>query len=126
MKIIKVSLYLRSSFGFKICPFSHLIRNRKVDLDLTTVRTLIFVRLASLGERLGWYDMKTLLELSPKLLWCHPRPAKRTKIKAYGSYSYYSNDSNKSIFTNDSKLLFLGIPLLVIVVKVLTKGIKNI
>ena len=25
MKIIKVSLYLRSSFGFKICPFSHLI-----------------------------------------------------------------------------------------------------
>ena len=63
----------------------------------TTVRILIFVRLASLGERsasdtgLGWYDMKTL-DLT--------------------SDSYYSNDSNKSIFTNDSKLLFLGTLLL--------------
>ena len=28
------------------------------------------------------------------------------------SGSYYSNDSNKSIFTNHSKLLFLGILLL--------------
>ena len=42
------------------------------------------------------------------------------------SDSYYSNDSNKSIFTNDSKLLFLGILLQVIVVKVITKRIKNI
>ena len=56
-------------------------------VDFTNVRTLIFVRLTSLGqcrwrsERLGWYDMKTLLELLPKLLWRHPRLAKRTKIK---------------------------------------------
>ena len=44
----------------------------------STIRILIFVRLASLGERsasdtgLGWYDMKTLLELLVKLLRCHP------------------------------------------------------
>ena len=48
----------------------------------------------------GWYDMKTILELLPKLLWRHPRPvslalrslrslrhwprlAKRTKIKVH-------------------------------------------
>ena len=43
-----------------------------------TVRTLIFVRLASLGERsasdtgLGWYDMKTLINSPLKLLWDRP------------------------------------------------------
>ena len=30
MKIIKVSLYLRSIFGFEICPFSHLIQQYSI------------------------------------------------------------------------------------------------